>query len=202
MTTRWSSAARYSASIVRAWPSASSRPSSGCGLAADRRRQVLGLEAVGVDGARSRSARYAVARGCSSIAGLRQCHGSSSAQRALVADDLEQVAAGQREAGVEVARGRRPAKRIVAGERDVDAVAAERLLGAHPLGLAGDQAGAAHAVAADVHQGAAVERRAQADVGGSLATNPNAARIIRTRPTAPSAHELGAGGASADCGGT
>ena len=61
-----------------------------------------------------------------------------------------------------------------AGERDVDAVAlaAEGLLARHPLGLAGDQARAAHAVAADVHQRAAVERGAEADVRRVVGDEP------------------------------
>ena len=75
------------------------------------------------------------------------------------------------------------AKRIVAGEHDVDAVAADHLLGAHALGLAGDQPRAADAVAADVHQRAAVERRATAGrSAGSSAAKLNAARISRTPP--------------------
>ena len=92
-------------------------------------------------------------------------------QRSLVADDLEQVLAGEREAGVEVGRDfvRKPHD---AGERDVDAVAADRLLARHPLGLAGDQTGAAHAVAADVHQRAAVERGAEPDIRRVVGDEP------------------------------
>ena len=59
-----------------------------------------------------------------------------------------------------------------AGERDVDAVAADRLLAHQPLGLARDQARSAHAIATDIHQRAAVERGAEAHVGGVVGDEP------------------------------
>ena len=101
--------------------------------------------------------------------------GIGQAERALVADDLEQVLAREREARVEV-RGDVTSESHDARERDVDSVvlAAKGLFrrDALGLGLAGDQPRAAHAVAPDVHQRPAVERRAKADVGAVVGDEP------------------------------
>ena len=150
-------AAEYSASIARAWPSASSRPSSGG--ASPRTAADMFSTSSRYGFAASTAIRSTPSWRRSSITGSTQCHGSSRNSVALVADDLELVAHGLLEADVEV-------RKHVAGEahrrrhRDVDAVAAGHLLGEHALGLAGDQSRAAHAVAAEIHQRAAVEARA------------------------------------------
>ena len=108
-------------------------------------------------------------------------------QRPLIPDDLEQVAAGQRQAGVEMREhlAREPHRRR---ERDVDAVAADLLLAHHALGLARDQAASAHAIAADVHQRPALELRAQADVR----------RVVRDEPEHAADHPEPADRAGAD----
>ena len=84
-------------------------------------------------------------------------------ERPLGADRLELVALGQRRAAVEervdVAR---EAHR--AAEDPVRPARADVGLAVHRLGLAGEQARAAHAVAAHVHQAAALDVGAQADV--------------------------------------
>ena len=94
----------------------------------------------------------------------RPCHGSSrnSEPSSPTASSSSRAASARPQSSV---------REHVAGEaqrgheRDVDAVAADHLLGVHALGLgAGQRAAAAHAVAADVHQPAAVEVGAQADV--------------------------------------
>ena len=88
-------------------------------------------------------------------------------QDAVGAGHFEFVARRQVQAAVE--RGEH-----VAGEAEqpgkayVDAVAAPNLMGADRVRLARKQPCRAHAVAADVHQRAALERRLQAHVAGSL----------------------------------
>jgi len=84
-------------------------------------------------------------------------------ERALLADGLQLVARGQHEPAVDL-RDDVVGEAERAGERDVDAARAERLLAVHALGLARQQARAADAVAADVHQRASVEVGEQADV--------------------------------------
>ena len=77
-----------------------------------------------------------------------------------------------------------PGKRIRPAKRDVDAVAAEDLHPRERLRLrAGDEARAADAVAPDVHQRAALELGAQADVAGREPPKQNCARITRSSPT-------------------
>ena len=84
-------------------------------------------------------------------------------QRAILAHHLELVAGCERQSGVKVGHDFVGTQHR-SGEHDIDAVAPDHLLGTDPHGLAGDQPGAVHAVAAHVHQRSAVELRAEADV--------------------------------------
>ena len=132
------------------------------GLAADRRREVLDLEAVGVDrldldpldGRRRGAARSPA---CGSA---RDRRGTASPRRRR--PRARRARAMPKPASKCASTSSGEAHRR--GEADVDAVAAEHLLGADALGLAGEQPRSADAVAADVHQRAAVERRAQPHV--------------------------------------
>ena len=82
--------------------------------------------------------------------------GASSTSVPLFADGFHALAIGQRERGVELGDDIvREAERPV--EVDVDPGRADDLLAVDPLGLASEQARAADAVAADVHQRTAVE---------------------------------------------
>jgi hypothetical protein len=94
-----------------------------------------------------------------SIPGRRQCQGSVS----LIVPSSPTTSSRSWLASA------RPASKCAV---DSVVLAAEGLLGRDALGLAGDQPRAAHAVAPDVHQRAAVERRAEADVGGVVGDEP------------------------------
>ncbi len=84
------------------------------------------------------------------------------------------------------------AKRSVPVEAEVDAGRAERLLAVHAHGLAGEEARPADAVAADVHQRAAVELGHGAARSSVLSrAKPNVARIEPSSPIAPSATSSG-----------
>ena len=83
-----------------------------------------------------------------------------------------------------------PANRIVPWKRHVDPGRAEDLLRPHALGLAGEQPRAGDAVAADVHQRAAVELRARAGCrpasAGRTGTTPARAGRVPTAPSSTS----------------
>ena len=90
---------------------------------------------------------------------------------------------GQRQAAVEV-RDHAAREAQHAGEHDVDPVAAEHLLGVTRSGSPASSRATADAVAADVHQRAAVQVAAHPDVS-AVASKLNDARISRSRPIAP-----------------
>ena len=81
----------------------------------------------------------------------------------MLADDLELVAVGEAQAGVEMRDDVvREAHR--ADEHDVDAVAADHLLRGHPERFAGQQPRGADAIATNVHQRASVQAGGKPDV--------------------------------------
>ena len=92
-----------------------------------------------------------------------ECHGSGRRMRALAADDLERLGEGV-EAAVE-RRGEAGREAQQAGEAPIHAIGRRDLLAVDDVRLlARDEARAAHAVAAHVHERAALERGADADV--------------------------------------
>ena len=127
---------------------------------------------------------------------LRQCHGSGEEQRAGVADHLELVTRSTMSRPQSKHAEHAAGERERAGEAHVDAVGRGRsdLAPADALGLAGEQPHRAHAVAADVHQPAAVERRLQPHVVRPVrrrrGRTRTRARTSRSVPTAPLAHQL------------
>src|SRR6185437_4892282 len=98
--------------------------------------------------------------GCSRRKGVRD------ENRCLLADHLQPRPAWDDEAAVEVADDS-VRERQRSREDDVDPAWADHLLTSGALWLAGDQAEAADAVAADVHQRAAVEGRVEACIAGA-----------------------------------
>src|SRR5260370_10721309 len=130
-------------------------------LAADREGHVLGFQPVGVG--------YRDLDPLDAVLAAHLDHpnaampGIVEEQRALLAYDLELVAGRERQPRIEMPEDV-VAKAHRRGERDVDTLAADHLLGADALGLAGDQPGATDAVAADIHQRSALESGAEAGV--------------------------------------
>ena len=91
----------------------------------------------------------------------RECHGSPRNSEPFV-PTTSRKAVGTMSKPQSSTPSTSPAKRSVADEPHVDAVAAEHLVRGDRLRLAGEQPHRAHAVAADVHQRPAVERRPRA----------------------------------------
>ena len=166
-------AAAYSISIARAWPSAS--------VAAEPRR-------AGPRGSPPRSPRARARTGWRPRPGSprrsrsrgqprrRAVPGVLGDQRAALADDLDHAARRHVEAAVERAE-HVAGEPQHAGEAHVDAVAARTASPLHALRLAAQQPQRAHAVAADVHQRAALERRP----AGARSPGPRPASGSRTR---------------------
>ena len=151
-----------SASSVRAWPIASSRPSSSSRFAADRVAHVLELEPVGVRRARC-SIRSTLPSRRSSITGTLQCHGSSrkSEPSLPIASSSSRSAIAVPQSKIAITS---PGKRSVPVKTQSVPGRAEPRLAVHALRLAAEQARAADVVTADVHQRAALDVGAQADV--------------------------------------
>ena len=191
------SALAYSAAIARACATASLAPEAGGALAGDGRREVLELARVRVR--RSTSIR-------STRAGAAQLdHRGARMPRVVEPEDavgachFELVASRQIEAAVD-RREHVAGEAQQPGEAHVDAVAAPNLLRVHRERLAREQPGGAHAVAADVHQRAALERRLQAHVAGPLEQErerrPDQAQLADLAPAARRAAAPAGGGAT------
>ena len=157
-------------------------------LAPHRGGEVLELARVGILARRSRSRsvpsgrRSSMPRLAPSATGRRgtasrRRRSTSSSDRATMSSPQSNVA---EHAARERQRRPRSARRRPSPPID--------LAPAHPLGLAGQQPHRAHAVAADVHQPAAVERApgAARRPAGPCRSNENAARTSRRLPTARS----------------
>ena len=133
-------------------------------------------------GGRAQLLRLAVARDDDQRLG--RLPGRGDEDRALAADDLDRVAAVHVHPAVE-----RPedvaGEAQDAGEAGVDAVAAGHHLAGHALGLAQQQPQCAHAVAADVHQRAALQPRLPAHVGRGRDREVEAERRAGARARLP-----------------